>query len=117
MVAELSQLLEEAEQVSLEHRQQQEAKPKAVSEVVAMENEAAKPAVSITSTQVGACQECVHLSVLSFSTMNMCSYGMVPLNLWDQDDFCCIKAVLPLEVNVMTALFRPMLVMHCYATI
>ena len=48
VVAELSQLLEEAEQVSLEQRRQlEEMKPQAVSEAVAMENEAARPAVRI----------------------------------------------------------------------
>ena len=50
VVAELSQLLEEAEQVSLEQQQrQQEMQPQAVSEVVAMENEAARPAVRMSS--------------------------------------------------------------------
>jgi len=50
VVAELSQLLEEAEKASLEQQQRQnEMKPQAVSEAVAMENEAARPAVRIAS--------------------------------------------------------------------
>jgi len=47
VVAELNQLLEEAELVSLE--QQRRLKPQAVSEAVAMENEAARSAVRIAS--------------------------------------------------------------------